>query len=138
MAIPGDKRRVLIVDDNRSVADTLVVVFSFNGYLARAAYSAEEALVIAPELRPDLAVVDVFLPGIDGILLAMGLRATYPNLKIVMLSGQPAAFEMLARVGNPFELMIKPVHPAEMLRTAARLLRTSVRDQPDDVPRTAA
>jgi DNA-binding response OmpR family regulator len=138
MAMPGGKGRVLIVDDNRSVADTLVVVFSFNGYLARAAYSAEEAMRIAPELRPDLAVVDVFLPRIGGISLAMGLRAAYPNLKILLLSGQPASFDMLARVGNPFELMMKPVHPAEMLRTAARLLRASVRDEPDDAPRSAA
>jgi DNA-binding response OmpR family regulator len=138
MGMPGDKRRVLIVDDNRSVADTLVVVFSFNGYLARAAYSAEQAMSIAAELRPDLAVVDVFLRGIDGIVLATGLRATYPNLKIVLLSGQPAAFDMVARVGNPFELMMKPVHPSDMLRTAARLLRTAVRDESDDAPRSAA
>jgi hypothetical protein len=59
-------------------------------------------------------------------------------LKIVMLSGQPASYDLLARVGNPFELMMKPVHPAEMLRTAARLLRTSVGDQQDDAPRSAA
>src|SRR5580700_10876837 len=70
MPIQIEKRRVLIVDDDRSVADTLSVVFSYNGYLARAVYSAEEALAIAPDWRPDLAVLDVELPGMDGIVLA--------------------------------------------------------------------
>jgi CheY-like chemotaxis protein len=131
MPIQIEKRRVLIVDDDRSVADTLSVVFSYNGYLARAVYSAEEALAIAPDWRPDLAILDVELPGMDGIVLARVLKATYPNLKLALLSGQPSAWDMLAKVGSPFELMMKPVHPSDLLRTAARLLRPSPREQRD-------
>jgi DNA-binding response OmpR family regulator len=145
MPIHMEKRRVLIVDDDRSVADTLSVVFSYNGYLARAAYSAEEALAVAPDWRPDLAILDVELPGMDGIALARVLKATYANLKVALLSGQPSAWDMLTKAGNPFELMMKPVHPSELLRTASRLLRppsrerdTATDDRDGSSPRSAA
>lgn len=122
----GEKRRILIVDDERTVADTLAVVFSFNGYMARAVYSAEEALAVAPEWRPDLAIVDVYLPGMNGIDLAAALRARYWGLRVVLLSGLPNAYEAVRASGHSFEVLIKPVHPADMLRMAARTLSSSI------------
>lgn len=118
----SEKRRILIVDDERTVADTLAVVFSFNGYLARAAYSAEQALAMAPEWRPDLAIIDLHLPGMNGIDLASTLRARYWGMRVVLFSGQPNAIETVRAAGHSFEVMLKPIHPQEMLRMAARML----------------
>jgi DNA-binding NtrC family response regulator len=122
----GEKRRILIVDDERTVADTLAVVFSFNGYVARAAYSAEEALAVAPEWRPDLAIIDVYLPAMNGIDLAASLRGRYWGLRVVLFSGQSNAFEAVRAAGHSFDVLIKPVHPSEMLRMASRMLGPSV------------
>lgn len=118
----GEKRRILVVDDERTIADTLSVVFSFNGYQARAAYSAEQALEIAPEWRPDLVIVDMYLPGMSGIELATMLRARYWGLRVVLFSGQPNAGEAIKAAGQSFEVLIKPVHPTEMLKMAACVL----------------
>jgi DNA-binding response OmpR family regulator len=118
----GEKKRILIVDDERMIADTLSVVFSFNGYLARAAYSSEQALATAPEWRPDLAIIDMYLPGINGVELAAALRTRYWGMRIVLFSGRPDAADVVRAAGHSFEVLIKPVHPSEMLRTAARML----------------
>ena len=63
--------RVLIVDDERTIADTLVLIFSANGYETRASYSAEQALEIIADWLPDLAILDVVLPKMNGVDLAI-------------------------------------------------------------------
>ena len=55
-------RRVLVVDDERSISDTLVKIFATNGYETRVAYTAEQAGEISVEWLPDLAIIDVVLP----------------------------------------------------------------------------
>jgi len=124
----SEKRRILIVDDERTVADTLTVVFSFNGYLARAAYSAEQALAMAPDWRPDLAIIDLHLPGMNGMDLAATLRARYWGMRVVLFSGQPNAIETVRAAGHSFEVIFKPIHPHDMLRMAARMLSPAVRE----------
>jgi DNA-binding response OmpR family regulator len=59
---------VLIVDDERTIADTLALIFSTRcGYETRAVYTAEEAMNMLAEWSPDLAIVDVVLPQMNGI-----------------------------------------------------------------------
>ena len=128
------KRRVLIVDDERAVADTLAVVFSFNGYVARAVYSAEEALAMVADYRPELAIIDVYLPGMNGINLATLLIAGDFNLRVFLFSGQPGAMDLIAAAGHSFELLVKPVHPSEILSMAARLLNASPEDSHEVLP----
>jgi DNA-binding NtrC family response regulator len=117
-----EKRRVLIVDDESMIADTLVTIFSLSGYEARAAYSAEHALALVELWEPELAIVDVYLPGMNGIDLAMLLELHFPGIKISLFSGQPGAQELLAAAGRNFEIMAKPVPPGDMLEAASRLL----------------
>ena len=66
--------RVLNVDDERTITDTLALIFTGNGYDARKAYSAEQAVDFIAEWRPDLAILDVVLPVMNGIDLATLLR----------------------------------------------------------------
>jgi PleD family two-component response regulator len=62
-------RTALVVDDDRKNADSLVAVLRTNGYLAEAAYSGEEGLARAKELRPGVIISDVGLPKMDGITM---------------------------------------------------------------------
>jgi CheY-like chemotaxis protein len=122
--IPG-ARKVMVVDDERTIADTLALIFSSNGYDARSAYSAEEALEMLEEWRPDVAIIDVVLPGMNGIEFAIFLKASYPDIHFLLFSGQPGTgglLEEAKRKGHLFEILAKPLHPSFMLATVASML----------------
>ena len=58
-----ESRKVLVVDDEETTAKTLALIFGNRGYQTRAAYSAEEAIDVIAEWQPDVALLDVNLPG---------------------------------------------------------------------------
>jgi DNA-binding NtrC family response regulator len=120
-----EKPKVLIIDDEHIVSDTLALVFVKAGYDARAAYSAEDALAMIPGWTPSLAIIDVFLPGMDGIELAVRLKAEYPECKISLFSGEPGTADLLTASAHSFDVLAKPVTPDDMLETASRLLQVS-------------
>ena len=79
--------KILIVDDERVIADTLAVILEQRRYESRAAYSAEEALELIATWSPDLAILDVILPRMNGIDLAILLKAEYPTCLVTLFSG---------------------------------------------------
>jgi DNA-binding NtrC family response regulator len=112
------RHRILIVDDERKIADTLDAIFSASGYETRAVYSAEQALEIIPEWLPDLAVIDVVLPLMNGIDLAILLTSLCPSCRLLLFSGQWLTTDLLADAatkGYKFDILAKPVHPNVML-----------------------
>jgi DNA-binding NtrC family response regulator len=126
-------RKILIIDDEPTIADTLTVIFASSGYDARAVYSAEQALEILEEWRPDLAIIDVVLPGMNGIEFAIFLKASYPACQFLLFSGQPGASGLLEEAkkkGHLFEILAKPLHPSFMLTTVADML-TPCQDPPN-------
>jgi len=88
--IAPPKRRILVVDDQVDVADTLVVVLEKLGQDTRVAYDGETAIRIAAEYRPDVAFLDISMPGMNGVELGRYLRAGFPNgeLSIVAVTGK--------------------------------------------------
>lgn len=118
--------KVLIVDDERLIADTLAVIFEKHGYETRTARLAEEAIELVNTWPPDLAIVDVVLPKMNGIDLAILLKAEYPACRVLLLSGQAATSDLLAAAtasGHGLEVIAKPVHPSILLDIAAQLGR---------------
>lgn len=116
--------RVLIVDDERVISDTLFKIFTRSGYDVRAVYSAEEAIAVlrTTHWTPQLTLVDVHLPGMSGINLAILLKAECPDCKLSLFSGQASTSDLLeaaARDGHVFDVMAKPVHQ----RTSSNWLR---------------
>lgn len=121
----ADLPKLLIVDDERVIADTLATIFNINGYEARPAYSAEHALEIIADWEPAIAIVDVILPAMNGIDLGILLRASRPAIKVMLISGQIVAGTMAvdaAKQGHVFDILAKPVRVPELLGSAARLL----------------
>ena len=99
-----------------------MIIFSKAGYHARSAYSAEEALELIPGWHPDLAIIDVILPKMNGVDLCIQINAESPDCRVALLSGASATSDLLAAAPNSFEVLAKPIHPREMLALASRLL----------------
>jgi DNA-binding NtrC family response regulator len=120
---PGEKR-VLIVDDEQIIADTVAAIFAQAGFTSRAVYSAEEALELIPVWVPHLAIIDVKLPEMSGIDLAIRLGAEYPAFKLSLFSGYfdtPDMLESAMQAGHFFDVIAKPVHPDRLLQLAVDL-----------------
>jgi DNA-binding NtrC family response regulator len=117
--------KILIVDDDAAVADSLQLVFSNCGCEARSVYSAEQAIEVLSQWQPHLAIIDVMLPQMNGIELAGILKGNYPDCRILLISGHPGTSELLndARsLGSSFEILAKPLHPTFVLDTVSDLL----------------
>ena len=116
---------VMVVDDERVIADTLSVILRKNGFDVVTAYSGEQAMTLALETVPDLLLSDVMMgPGIDGTELAIEIVRAYPACKVLLFSGHAATRELLGKaraVGHNFTLLAKPLHPSDLL---ARLSET--------------
>jgi len=109
---------VLVVDDEHVIADTLTAILSRSGFTVMPAYDGASALQIALAITPDLLITDVFMPGMTGIELAIAMRKTIPDCKVLLFSGQASTLDLLARArdeGHDFALLLKPVHPTELL-----------------------
>jgi CheY-like chemotaxis protein len=110
--------KVLVVDDEQVIADTLAKILDINGYDASAVYSGLAAVQSARSLRPDLIISDVIMQDMDGIEAAIHIRDFLPSCKILLFSGQAATADLLENAraqGHDFEILAKPVHPSELL-----------------------
>ena len=114
----GKKPRVLVVDDEQVIADTLARILDLNGYEASAVYSGTAAVERARSLQPDLVISDVIMQDMNGIEAAIHIRGFLPSCKILLFSGQAATADLLENAraeGHEFEILAKPVHPADLL-----------------------
>ena len=115
----GSAPRVLVVDDEALIADTIVQILNRNGFIAEAVYSGVDAIEAARRHCPELVLSDVLMPNIDGVEAAIAIRELCPDTRIVLFSGQAATVEILARAckrGHDFELLPKPIHPTQLIR----------------------
>ena len=80
-------KTVLVVDDEKSILQSLTGILSDEGFDVLTAESGTEALEKIRELMPDLVLLDIWMPGIDGIETLQNIKEDYPNLQVVMMSG---------------------------------------------------
>ena len=88
--------RVLVVDDEPDLADLVSTALRFDGCRTATAGDADEAIKVARELRPDIAVLDMMLPGEDGVRLLARLRAEHPDLPAVFLTARSDTRDRIA------------------------------------------
>jgi len=120
------KQRILIVDDDRLVADTLSLVFRVNGFDSEARYTAADGLDRARSFAPSLLLTDVTMPGESGLDLADAVAREMPDCKLMMLtayeSNSAPVQKHSERTQRPIRMLYKPVHPEELIRAAQQLL----------------
>lgn len=125
MTLSARSRKILIVEDEASIADTLAVILGTRGYEVQVAYAAEKGIEVIAEWKPDLAIVDVMLPRMNGIDFSIILKDNYPDCSLMLFSGQPdtsALLEEALKKGHNFEVHAKPLHPTYVLSTVESLL----------------
>jgi CheY-like chemotaxis protein/two-component sensor histidine kinase len=120
--IPTSRGRVLVVDDNADAAESLADMLRLHGFEVKASYGGMQALDAARSFRPQVAFIDLNMPGMSGIELAAALRAdaSMPSIRLVALTGmgQKSDFEATRRGGFDAHLT-KPAQPEDIVRLAA-------------------
>ncbi|MFZ1084966.1 MAG: response regulator [Terracidiphilus sp.] len=112
------KPKILVADDERVIADSLTMILNLSGFEARAVYSGESALELAAEFKPEMLISDVIMAGLSGIDAAIQMRTLFPQIKILLFSGQAATADLLEKAraqGYEFDILSKPVHPQDLL-----------------------
>jgi PAS domain S-box-containing protein len=111
------KRRVLVVDDNRDLAETAAVLLSASGHEVRTAYDGVSAVATAREFHPDVVLLDIGLPGMSGYEVAKQIRASEPRRSMLLVAvtgyGQDADRQR-ARESGFDRHVVKPLDPATL------------------------
>lgn len=112
----GSKCRVLVVDDAKATADTLALFLEMEGLQASVAYSGEQAVEVAGKIRPEIACLDIGLPGIDGNETARQIRLILPGIVLIAITGWGTEEdrERTKRAGFDHHL-VKPIHMEDLL-----------------------
>jgi CheY-like chemotaxis protein len=115
-------RRVLVVDDNVDAADTLAHLLRLEGFDVRKAYDGTSGLALAREFLPEVAFVDLNMPGMSGLELGAALRAEQQLalLRIVALTGMGQKTDLDATRAAGFDAhLTKPASVEDVRREAA-------------------
>src|SRR5436305_487084 len=118
---------ILIVDDEPDVREVLDEYFVGHGYVALTAENAAAARELAAQRPIDLALLDIHMPGEDGLSLARHLRERYANVAIVMLTSADTVIDRIVGLEmGADDYVPKPFHPRELgARVKSVLRRTS-------------
>jgi DNA-binding response OmpR family regulator len=129
---------VLIVEDEPKIADFLRRGLTFEGYQVQVAYTGEEALAMVREASPNLVILDIMLPGIDGMEVCRRLRKNHPDLPILMLTARDAIPDRVAGLdAGADDYLVKPFAFDELLARLRALLRRARPPEPGEVLRFA-
>lgn len=120
------KAHILIVDDDPRITDLLRRILAYEGYSVAIAASGSEALNRLLERPPDLVVLDIMLPGLDGIEVTQRIRAAGDNVSILMLTARDAVADRVKGLETGADdYLVKPFAPEELVARVRALLRRS-------------
>ncbi len=117
--------RILVVDDDERIAASVRRALIYEGYDVDVAHDGETALDAARQLHPDLAVLDIMLPGIDGVEVCRRLRAD-GDISVLMLTARDAVPDRVRGLdAGADDYLVKPFSYEELLARVRSLLRRS-------------
>lgn len=107
-----------MIDDEKYIADTLVMILKQSGREAAAAYDGKAAVERADTFRPTVVISDIIMPGMNGIETCKNIQAKFPACHVFLFSGQAATNDLVREVWEQklrWELLAKPIEPEELL-----------------------
>ncbi len=124
MTYESAKARILVVDDDASLAEMLSIVLHQEGFDTRVAGRGDEALDVFHAYRPDLVLLDVMLPGQDGIEVCKQIRAE-SGIPIVMLTAKGDTVDVVVGLeSGADDYVVKPFKPKELIARIRARMRT--------------
>jgi len=124
------KAHILVVDDDPRITDLLRRILAYEGYSVAIAASGSEALNRSLERPPDLVVLDIMLPGLDGLEVAQRLRTAGDNVPILMLTARDTVADRVKGLETGADdYLVKPFAPEELVARVKALLRRSQEEQ---------
>jgi len=124
-----NKIKLLLVDDEENFVNTLAERMKMRDVPSKVVYSGEAALEVVKTQEPDVMVLDLRMPGIDGMEVLRKVRATNPKVQIIILTGHGTDLdEDEARKLGAFHYHKKPIDIDELLGTVKKAYRERVED----------
>lgn len=120
--------KILVVDDEASIATTVTLILNAHGYVAEGVCSGKEAIVKARTMLPDVLLSDVLMPGLNGFETALEVKQACPDCRLLFFSAYPATEcvqhfrKVFADRGYRLNLLAKPVAPAMLLRSVEKAI----------------
>lgn len=125
-------QRILLIDDDPSVTSVLKRGLAYDGFSVDVASSGQQALAIARDHAPDLAILDIMLPGIDGYEVLARLRRVDENLPVLMLTARDSASDQVKGLElGADDYVVKPFRFEVLIARIKALLRRSEIDHPE-------
>lgn len=118
------ERTVLLLEDNDSVRELLKVLLETEGYLIIEASDGRDGLTKAEELQPDLMILDLMMPGLDGenVLRTMKRHSKLSKVPVLVVSGKYESLDSLRRQIGDENIFPKPFEPSRMLDRIGELI----------------
>ena len=116
--------RILVVDDDESIRDTMKAILEDEGYIVDFAVSGREAIKKTEETAYNVALLDIRLPDMDGVKLLKLMKDTVPRTRKIMVTGYPSMQNTLEALNkNADAYLIKPVDIEKLLSTIKEQLQ---------------
>ena len=117
--------KILIIDDERPIRETLEMFLCEKGYKVATSESGEASLELIRKDRPDIVVLDLRLPGIDGIAVLRIIRQLSPESVVIVITAYPDKdiFDQAERLGV-YSYIVKPIDVAEFEVTIDKAVRS--------------
>jgi DNA-binding response OmpR family regulator len=126
-----DRKSILIVEDEPSIAEVVSLYLQRAGFQTRHASDGEIAMKLFEEQNPELAIIDIMLPEIDGLSLTRWLRDR-SNIPIIMLTARREEVDRIAGLEmGADDYVVKPFSPQELVSRVRAVLRRTGREQND-------
>jgi CheY-like chemotaxis protein len=116
--------KVLVVDDHRDIVECLAVLLTSEGHDVSSAMSGQEALQLTSKSCPDVALIDISMPVMDGFELAPLLRQACPNVVVVAISGWAPEYRTERELACFDQYLVKPLKLATLLALLRIVNRT--------------
>ena len=111
---------ILLVDDEKEFTATLAERMALRGLRVRCVYSGEEALKEIAAEKPDVVVMDVMMPGLKGLDILRHLKATNPEIQVILLTGQAGTRDGMEGMKlGAFDYLLKPLELDALLAKIA-------------------